>query len=120
MLTLVPLVNINVGGRCNTEWYEILMASVPTFIWSVVGIVLTPTPLEFNIFSSSVKLLSEGSDRFHILFTAHVHGELIGWCAIRLDSHNIVGLGFNCLYRYNIPHFSPFVQGKVAKKSLLS
>jgi len=93
MLTLVPLVNINVGMRCNTEWYEILMSSVPSdFIWSVVGIVLTPTSLKLNILSSSVKLLSEVSDRFHILFTAHVNGELVRACAIRFYCHNIVGL----------------------------
>ena len=90
MLALVPLVNINVGMRCNTEWYEILMSSVPRdFIWSVVGIVLTPTSLKLNILSSSVKLLSEVLDRFHILFTAHVNGELISSCSIRFYCHNI-------------------------------
>jgi hypothetical protein len=91
------------------------MASVPTFIWSVVGIVLTPTSLKLNILSSSVKLLSEGLKGFHIIFTVHVNSELIGGSTIRIDFHNIV-----VPYRYNIPHFPPFVQGKAVKKCTLA
>lgn len=104
--------------RSNAKWYEILVTTMPRYIRSVVGIVLTPTTLELNVFSSSIKLLSECSNRFHILFTAHVDGELISWFAIGIDFHNIICSSF--AYRYILPQFSANVHIKMLKKRILS
>jgi len=82
-------ININVGISSIGERNEIARSTPSTFTCRIVRVVLTPATLEFNILISSVKLLAEVLDRFHILFTAHVNGELISSCSIRFYCHNI-------------------------------